>query len=94
MRGEFRDAKSLLLEEPLFAEPDKLTSAFEACSADDKVKKDVLGALKNLKEELNYNVGKGYDPRWPDYDDLEDLQAAVKKLKVPLDRYVATVKAS
>ena len=61
----------------------------DACGADESAKKDVTGALANLKEEFAYQIGKGYDPRWPDPDDAADLQQAVKKLAFPIEKFLA-----
>ena len=36
-------------------------------------------------------VGKTYDPRWPDPEDAAELQSAVKKLKSAMERYLASV---
>ena len=91
LKGDFKAAKALLKGEPVLADKAQLSEALDACAAEDGTKSELLKAYAGLEEEFNYQIGKGYDPRWPDAEDVADFQQAVKKLSRPLEKYSASL---
>lgn len=97
--GGARGAKAVLNEEgSLLADASKLEAALDACpaggdeAAQARNKQDTMRAFAALRDEFEYQIGKGIpDPRWPDPDDANDLQLAIKKLGRALEKSVANI---
>ena len=46
-----------------------------------------------MRDELAYQAGKTYDPRWADPDDTADMQTSIKKTKAATESFLAAVPA-
>ena len=92
--GDPKVALAAFQGDPLLGNPTLLTSAMDACAADDGARKTADSKYASLRDELKYQAGKTYDPRWVDPEDVADLQSAVKKLKAAMERYLASVPAA
>jgi len=86
-------AQAGLQAEPLLAKEASLSAAFDACSEDDKTKKETLKKYTLMRDELSYQAGKLYDARWADPDDTADLQTSIKKAKAAIENFLASVPA-
>ena len=71
--GGGRGTQKVLQDEPLLADSKRFSAALDACAAEDSAKKEALAKFASLEEEIQYNLGKSFDPRWPDEDDIADL---------------------
>ena len=91
LNGDARAVKSVLVSEPLLTDPAKLSASLGACAADDAATQDVLKKFAAVRDELTYQSGKNYDPRWQDPEDTADLLGPVKKFKASLEKYLASV---
>jgi hypothetical protein len=89
--GDAKIAKSEFKADPLLADPERLSKAFESCAADAKATEALPKAYEALQEEFRYQTSKSYDARWPDLDDQADLQSSVKRLKLVVERSLASV---
>ena len=76
--GDPKIAEAGLTAEPLLAKSATLSAALDACSDDEKSKQETLKKYDLMRDELAYQSGKTYDPRWADPDDMADMQAATK----------------
>jgi hypothetical protein len=96
--GGARGAKAIFDAEPLLADASLLSASFDACSVAneatrEQAKKETLRALAAVREEFDYQIGKGVvDPRFPDPDDANDLQLAFKRLSRALDKALEAVR--
>lgn len=95
LRSDLRGAKEALLDSPLFSDAEKLNETFDSCTPGDessKQKTALTRAFKELREELDYQLGKGkQDPRFPDPDDAADLQRATRTAKRATQQYLDLV---
>ena len=96
--GGARGAAVLNEEGSLLADAVRLEAALDACpaggdeAAQARNKQDTMRAFAALRDEFEYQIGKGIpDPRWPDPDDANDLQLAIKKLGRALEKSVANI---
>ena len=92
--GGGKGTQKVLQDEPLLADPKRFSAALDACAAEDSAKKEALAKFASLEEEIQYNLGKSFDPRWPDEDDIADLQSSVKRLKAAVEKCIASVPAA
>ena len=76
--GDPKVAEAGLTAEPLLAKSATLSAALDACSDDEKSKQEALKKYDLMRDELAFQSGKTYDPRWADPDDMADMQAATK----------------
>ena len=76
--GDPKVAEAGLTAEPLLAKSATLSAALDACSDDEKSKQETLKKYDLMRDELAFQSGKTYDPRWADPDDMADMQAATK----------------
>ena len=89
--GDPKTALAAFQQEPLLADKNQLSSAMDACAADATTRKEADAKYASLRDELEYQAGKTYDPRWPDPEDAAELGAAVKKMKSAMERFLASV---
>jgi|TARA_B110001469_G_C9550493_1_gene273141 hypothetical protein len=57
------------------------------------LKKETLKKYTLMRDELAYQAGKTYDPRWADPDDTADMQTSIKKTKAAIESFLAAVPA-
>jgi len=91
--GDPKVALAGLQAEPLLANTARLSTALDACAADEKAKQDTLKKYNLMREEIAFQAGKNYDARWADPDDMSDMQSSIKKAKAALEGFLATVPA-
>ena len=97
--GDPKTAFAAFRQEPLLADPKQLSSAMDACLpdtatlslADTSATREADAKYAALRDELEYQAGKTYDPRWPDPEDAAELGAAVKKMKAAMERFLERV---
>ena len=92
LRQDLKGAKAMLSDDPLLAD---FSATVNACGGAETEQKQAVKMLTALREELDYQVGKGViDPRFGmDPDDALDLQVAMKGASMAMQRYVASVPA-
>ena len=92
LRQDLKGAKAMLSGDPLLAD---FSATVNACGGAETEQKQAVKMLTALREELDYQVGKGViDPRFGmDPDDALDLQVAMKGASMAMQRYVASVPA-
>ena len=93
--SQFKSAKASFLENPLFADSDKLSTTADECAPSAAgEKKDALVAVGKLREELDYQAAKSRDPRWPDPDDVDDFLIVMTRASKAVDRFLGSLPAS
>mmetsp|Transcript_39835 Transcript_39835/g.118227 ORF Transcript_39835/g.118227 Transcript_39835/m.118227 type:complete len:267 (+) Transcript_39835:170-970(+) len=94
---DVRATRAIFTDERLLADPAELTTALEACTPGDATeprKREVLAALADVREELEYQVLKGVsDPRRRDEDDATDLARSAKRARGTVQRYLDVLEA-
>ena len=93
IRNSLPEARSMLLAEPLLADPALLSATAAACKVEESNNLgQVTRTLADLCEELEYQVAKGIsDPRIRDPDDAGDLQRSTLKARSAMQRYIDSV---
>ena len=89
--GDPKSALAAFKGDTLLGDPRQLSSAMDACAADAGARKEADAKYAASRDELEYQAGKTYDPRWPDPEDAAELQSAVKKAKAAMERFLASV---